>query len=1025
MTKNYTVYHLHTEQSLSDSCTNYKLYVDKAVELGQTAIAFTEHGNIYNWVEKKMYCDEKGIKYIHGVEIYLTEQLEPKKRDNYHTILIAKNYEGFKELNILIDKSTQDDHFYYKPRITFDEFLNISDNIIKISACLASPLSKYENKENKTYENLCKKYDYYELQYHNTEEQIVYNKHLLYLSKKYDKPLIAGTDTHSINKYKAECRSILQKSKKIEYSNEDDCDLIYKSYSELVGVFKKQNALDEDVFLEAIENTNKMALKVEAFDLDKTFKYPKLYDDDESVLRNLIKERYEYKVKNNIIEDNEIYLKNIEEEMKVFKKVGMVGFMLFMSEIMIWCKNNNIPFSPCRGSVGGSTVAYIIDIIDLNPIVWNTVFSRFCNEDRVEIGDIDVDISPDQRELVYEYIISRFDKEYTSYILSSGTLAEKGAIDSIARALQIPLDETSKIKELYEEDEDKARKKYKDVFYYFDGILNTVVSQSMHPAGIIASPVNLVENYGTFWNKGKRILCINMEEVHEVSLVKYDILGLKNIQIIRNCCELAGIKYPESHELNWGDSDVWEDILCSSVGVFQFESSFAFTCLKKFRPEKLNDLSLVTASIRPSGASYRDRLLNREMNKNPSKEIDELLKDNNYYLIFQEDTIKFLQNICGLSGSEADNIRRAIGRKQKDRLERALPSILEGYCNVSSQPREKAEEEVKEFLQILEDSADYQFGYNHSTGYSMVSYMCAYLRYHYPIEFVTAYLNNANTEEDIEQGTRLAEIKKIKINNIKFGKSGAKYFFDKETNSIYKGIGSVKFLNDTVSEELLILSKNKYETFVDLILDIKSKTSTNSRQLDILTKLDFFSDFGNARELLKIIELAEKFKFGEAKSIKKDKLLGDPLYEVVAKYATDRNAKGVELKSFTITDCKGLLRECEEIVRLFKLEDIPIKIKIEIQQEYLGYISLVSGKEDDRPKLYVKEHYVINKKLTGKPCGCNIICQSIGSGKQSKFVVWNKTLNKCGQIKKGDVINCLGYKKNGDDFELLDFSQII
>ena len=143
--ENYTVFHLHTEDSLLDSCTNYKMYVDKAVELGQTSIAFTEHGNIYNWIEKKMYANSKGLKYIHGVECYLTASLDEKVRDNYHTILLAKNYEGFKEINLLVDKSTQPDHFYYKPRITFDEFFNISNNVIKISACLASPLNNYPN----------------------------------------------------------------------------------------------------------------------------------------------------------------------------------------------------------------------------------------------------------------------------------------------------------------------------------------------------------------------------------------------------------------------------------------------------------------------------------------------------------------------------------------------------------------------------------------------------------------------------------------------------------------------------------------------------------------------------------------------------------------------------------------------------------------------------------------------------------------------------------------------------------------
>ena len=217
---NYVVYHLHTELSLLDSCTNFKLYVDKAKELGQHAICFTEHGNCYNWIEKKEYCNSNGIKYIHGVEIYLTKELlqvdddnsNPHKvRDNYHTILIAKNYEGVKEINSLIDKSTQESHFYYKNRISFDEFKNISDNVIKISACLASPLNKLRD------ESLISYYDYLEIQPHvNSEDQKEYNKWLHEMSIKHDKPLIAGTDTHSLNKYKSECRSILQKAKHID-----------------------------------------------------------------------------------------------------------------------------------------------------------------------------------------------------------------------------------------------------------------------------------------------------------------------------------------------------------------------------------------------------------------------------------------------------------------------------------------------------------------------------------------------------------------------------------------------------------------------------------------------------------------------------------------------------------------------------------------------------------------------------------------------------------------------------------------
>ena len=325
-------------------------------------------------------------------------------------------------------------------------------------------------------------------------------------------------------------------------------------------MFKQQGVVDEEIYLTAIDNTNKMADSVDSFELDTSFKYPPLYDDDVKVMKQRINKMYNDKLKRGIIQKNPEYKKRILEEMRVFNKVGMVGFMLFMSELVSWCWENNIPIGFCRGSVGGSTVAYITDIIDVNPVVWNTVFSRFCNEDRKEIGDIDIDVSPSQRHLVYDYIINRFGQDKTAYILAIGTISDKGTIDEIGRALEIPLNEVAQIKKEYEINPEETKAKYPNVFYYFDGLINTAISQSMHPAGIIASPVTLPDNYGTFWSEGKRILQINMEEVHEVSLVKYDILGLKNIEICKDACEFAGIPYPKSHEINWNDEKVWEDI---------------------------------------------------------------------------------------------------------------------------------------------------------------------------------------------------------------------------------------------------------------------------------------------------------------------------------------------------------------------------------------------------------------------------------------------------------------------------------
>ena len=1001
-----------------------------------------------------MYANNKGLKYLHGVEVYLTAALEPKQRDNYHTILMAKNFEGVKEINTLVDLSTQSDHMYYKPRITFDEFFNISDNVIKISACLASPLSKYpnfigklvdekiaeleKNKETEAnrlytelnseaarnqwiedgtiihntsyeiyveqcieksnnafdlqieeakselenakivYDKLMKTYDYYEIQPHvKSMDQIRYNKMLYEASKKYNKPLIAGTDTHSIDSYKAECRSILQKAKHIEFSNEDEFDLTYKSYDELVNMFKQQGSLPMNVVLEAIENTNRMADSVTDYELDTAFKYPILYDNEEEVFVKRIYRMYHEKLDKGIIQPDPRYEENIKEELRVFKKIGMVGFMLFMSELVCWCWDNGIPIGFCRGSVGGSTIAYLTDIIDVNPVVWNTVFSRFANEDRKEIGDIDLDIAPSQRHLVYEHIIEKFGADKTAYVLAIGTISDKGTIDEIGRALNMPLadvkqvkaqyslftdsitDCNDKIKKIesidgYENDEkclkdleelrskleynqkalnDLKEKQYPKLFYYFDGLVGTAISQSMHPAGIIVSPVTLPDNYGTFWSKdGKRILSINMEEIHEVSLVKYDLLGLKNIEIIKDTCVLAHIPYPKSHTVNWSDEKVWAHIADSPVGIFQFESKFAYDSMKKFECHCVNDLSLVNASIRPSGESYRDRLLAHEPNKNPSELIDKLLEDNHGFLIFQEDTIKFLTNICGLSGSDADNIRRAIGRKQKDRLEAALPSILEGYCNMSSQPRKIAEKEAQAFLKIIEDSSNYQFGFNHSTGYSMIGYMCAYLRYYYPKEFITAYLNNANNEDDIMLGTELAKQLGITIHSIKFRHSTAKYSCDKD--GIYKGIASVKFLNEDAANDLYSIKDEKFNTFIDLLIRI-SDLKVDSRKLEILIKLDFFEEFGGIRYLLTCSDLFSKYY--NKKQIKKDKAL-----EYGLDFDVLRECSGKETqKTFMELDSAKLLNKLLQNIPNKKTD---IRTKIAYQIENLGYVDIVDKK---------------------------------------------------------------------------------
>jgi len=995
--KNYTVYHCHTELSLLDSCTNFKAYVDKAKELGQKTIGFSEHGNTLSWVDKKMYCEKQGLKYLHGIEVYLTRTHETKERDNFHTILIAKNLDGVRELNSLIELSSREDHKYYNDRISFDEFFALSGNIIKISACLASPLNKI-GEFGEIYERLVKAYDYLEIQPHvNSPDQKVYNEKLHRLFEQYGVPLIAGTDTHSIDKYKAECRAILLKAKRKAYGDEDEFDLTYKSYDELVEMFRQQGVLPESVYLQAIENTNVMADSVKDFELDLSFKYPKLYDNEEAVFWDRIIRMYNEKLTSGAIQDNPKYMENINEEFVVLKKIGMCGFMLFMSELMTWCWLNDIPSSPCRGSVGGSTIAYLTDITDVDPIIWNTVFSRFANEDRVEIGDIDCDYSPEDREKVYKYIVDRFGVESTAYIMATGTCVEKGTIDEICRALEIPLKETDKIKSEYATDPDKARQKYSNVFYYFDGLLNTAISKGVHPAAIIISPITLSDNYGVYNYDGKRVISINMDEVHEVSLVKYDILGLKNVGVIKRCCELAGIPYPRAHTINWTDEAVWSSVVKSNIGIFQYESTFAGDYLRKFEPKRINDLALLNAALRPSGASYRDRLIARETNENPSEIIDEMLSENYGFLAFQEDTISFLKDICGLTGSEADNIRRAIGRKQKDRLDAALPQILEGYCGKTPKERAVAEREAQAFLQIIEDSSNYQFNKAHATGYSLLGYLCAYMRHYYPLEFCTALLAYANSESDTVDATELARLLKININPVKFRYSKAEYAPDKPNDAIYKGIGSIKYCNEGMGEALYALRDKKYDTFTDLLLELKN-IAINSRQLEILMRLDFFSpEFGNSKELLRINEVFVQLKQGAAKQIPKDKITDPVMTAIISRHSRET------AKKYNLSDVVGCLKELEQYVRSEGLEDFTLQEKAIDQLAYLGYVDLKTGLAEDTNKLMIMSVEPLKTRDKAKTWGYRLRTHSVGRGKQAELTVFSRVFDK-NPVQKFDTI---------------------
>lgn len=631
----------------------------------------------------------------------------------------------------------------------------------------------------------------------------------------------------------------------------------------------------------------------------------------------------------------------------------------------------------------------------------------------------------------------------TARVASFGTIQSKGVIDDVGRHLakkwreahkgdvnekENPwsLSNITRIKNEFDINPEKTKKKYPELFYYYDGLIDTKISQSVHPAGMVISPITLVDNFGVFDKDGESCLFLDMENVHDFTgLAKYDFLILKTVQVIRDTCRYMNKAYPKTHEINWNDEAVWADMIKNPSGIFQFEGVFAFGSLKKFAPKSIFDMSIVTACIRPSGSSYRDALLARQVHKNPSGLIDELLKENLGYLIYQEDTIKFLQQICGLSGSEADNIRRAIGRKQKDRLDKAMPSILEGYCKKSSQPREVAEQEAKEFLQVIEDSASYQFGYNHSIAYCLLGYLCAYYRYYHPIEFITSFLNNAANEDDVRNGTLYANKVGIKVTMPKWGLSKSEYFFDKDKNIIAKGLSSIKYISSGLAEELYALAHSyTYTRFVDILADIDTKTSIDTRQLDILIKLDFFSEFGNQRELIRIMEMFyDTFKKGKAKKIRKVKVDGTPLEPIVSKYSVGVTKSGGVAKSYTLLDVHSIMREAEDAIKALHMNDLSDLIKVRNFADVMGYVGYVSGNEEDRRKLYVLEVYPLVRRKDNKQFGYSIITKSIGSGKEGRFTVVNKVYDT-DPIKKGDIIFCNSFEQSGQYFRLTSFSKI-
>ncbi len=742
------------------------------------------------------------------------------------------------------------------------------------------------------------------------------------------------------------------------------------------------------------------------------------------------------------------YRNRIEEELKAYRHNGAIDFMLLMEDILNWCRTQDIQVGYGRGSVNGSVIAWLLGITEMDSIKHNLNFERFMNIERVSLSDIDTDFPPSRIEEVKDYIFSKTGL-YCSDIITFNTIADKGAIRDVGRALEIPLDEVDEICKAFESNEEKLRKKYPELFKYVDLVKGVIVSVGSHPCGCIVSPESLTDNAATFTTSTSKypISQIYMKEVDGLNYVKLDLLRLDTIELINDTCKLAGIQRLTPDNVDINDVAVWNSMRDDSTGIFQWESDTGADYIKKLlsdenikkfqavdeHVDRMTLLTIGNSAIRPAGASYRDDLADGVVRKSGSQAIDDFLKPTFGYLVFQCQIIEFLHQYCGFTMGEADIVRRHFAKKVG--TDKDIPVIQNGgyMIGLDGEPKkdhyiagftetmkknygmspEESEKTITAFLQVIIDASNYLFSLNHSQPYSYEGYVSGWLRYHYPVEFITTALNiNVDKEEKTLALTRYAKAHGIQILPPKFRHSKAVYFCNAESREIYKGIGSIKFMNTQVADELYALKDEQFEDFIDLLVAVK-KTSCNSRQLQILIELDYFSEFGDVNFLLTINNL-----FGEVygkQQIKKDKIpkLGEYITEMDVRQFTGKESE----KTFTKVDTFRLLKY---LAATIQVPPATIMERISYQKENLGYVDIVDKK-------YAGLALVMSVNTKWTPW---LTLYALANGKTIECKVDKRDYNRQ-PVKEGDVVRIEGqtYKskqrKTENGFEAVPGSKVL
>lgn len=1047
-----SVLHLHSMDSnpysglTVDSITPFQAYIDKAKENRICALAFTEHGAVLHNIAKKQACEKAGIKFINAEEFYVTEKIDKDNlvRDNYHCCLYAKNHDGVLELNKLssVSFNRDDGHFYYNPRITMDELEGTSDNILILTACVGGMLCKGTKDVQERFlkflvEN--KHRCWLEIQPHNFDLQIRYNQYLYGLSMKYGLKLIATNDIHEIDKEHLEGRKIEQKSHKVDFHDEDECDLSFKNRDEMIQAFELQDSVARDVYISALDETVNFSDQIESYDLDYSNKYPRLYKDAESEFLDRIDRGIVERGIDKFDDFETKYKPRIKEELDTYKHNDAIDFMLLDSDYKEWLLSQNMHYGASRGSVSGSVIAYLLHNTDVDSVKYNLNFSRFMNTERMSLADVDTDIYADDRYKVREYL---FNKEglHCCNIVTFNTIQLKGAIKDVGRAFDMSPDETQKLSDLTQVDDngndfmpEEIRKRYPELFKYVDMVIGTITSLGRHAAGIVCSPTDVDYDFGTLsiTSDPRPVSQIDMHEIDSLNYVKLDLLGLNAVGLIDGACKLAGIDYLTPDKVDFTDKNVIDSMAEDTTLIFQFESGFASEALKQSlsketiaNMKKQNDdisyldiMAMANGAIRPAGESYREALFKGIYKDNGNEVLNKFLSPTLGYLVYQEQIIDFLHLFCDFTMGQADIVRRHFAKKQKNKdgipmTEIDAPIIenggymedikgnkderyIKGFVAIAQEKygmtKEEAQKAIVYFIGVIKDASFYIFSKNHSVPYSMLGFFIGWLRYYHKIELLTSALNvYSDNKEKMSNIKQYITSQGIEIKGAKFRKSKALYFMDKGENTIYQGLESIPFCNNAIAEELYALKDRKFDSFIELMMTLKEETSVNSKQLFNLTMIGFFSEFGNIGKLLKITDIFnnvyDKTKKCFKKQMGKDKVEQNGLtHEAIKAYCHKETDK-----TYMQVDFYGLIKDIESNVPFVDISDYE---KASYQQTILKHISII-----DKKYKGVAVVSSIDTKYSPK-----ISCFALANGNTIECKIDKRTYAG-GQLEEGDVI---------------------